>query len=150
MFAKAVQKVSANCCSAQRRAITVFVVSAIAEEDVDVVVLGTLKASAQGKKLLFQTAAAFVSARLGISPTPHITARKLQLDSSSGRLIVAGSYVPKTTAQLKELITTAGHRLTVIEPDVNKLLVEDFREQELECALRATTASLLQPRDVSS
>ncbi|KAJ4321094.1 hypothetical protein N0V94_003041 [Neodidymelliopsis sp. IMI 364377] len=128
---------------------TVFFVNAAAEEDMDVVVLGILKASAQGKKFLFRSAAAFVSARLGISPIPPITARKLQLSSASGGLIIAGSYVPKTTTQLKALIDVAGEKLTTVELSVKKLLESDAsRAQELRHALGIATTALQQPRDV--
>ncbi|KAF1355992.1 hypothetical protein EJ07DRAFT_167836 [Lizonia empirigonia] len=128
---------------------TVFIVNAAAEEDMDVVVLGILKASAQGKKFLFRSAAAFVSARLGISPIPPITARKLQLGSATGGLIIAGSYVPKTTTQLKALIEVAGDKLTTVELDVNKLLESDTaRGQELQHALEVATSALQQPKDV--
>ncbi|KAF2627615.1 hypothetical protein BU25DRAFT_410761 [Macroventuria anomochaeta] len=128
---------------------TVFIINAAAEEDMDVVVLGILKASAQGKKFLFRSAAAFVSARLGISPIPPITARKLQLSSATGGLIIAGSYVPKTTTQLKALIEIAGDKLTTVELDVNKLLESDAsRGQELDHALEVATNALHQPMDV--
>lgn len=128
---------------------TVFVVNAAAEEDMDVVVLGILKASTLGKKFLFRSAAAFVSARLGISPIAPITARKLQLGTGSGGLIIAGSYVPKTTSQLRALIDIAGDKLTTVELSVNKLLESDAsREQELSHALEVATSALQQPKDV--
>jgi uncharacterized protein YgbK (DUF1537 family) len=113
------------------------------------VVLGILKASAQGKKFLFRSAAAFVSARLGISPIPPITARKLQLSTATGGLIIAGSYVPKTTTQLKALIEVAGDKLMTVELNVNKLLEnEASRNQELSHALEVAESALQQPKDV--
>lgn len=128
---------------------TVFIVNAAAEEDMDIVILGILKASANGKKFLFRSAAAFVSARLGISPIQPISARKLQLNPSVGGLIIAGSYVPKTTAQLKALIERRGEKLTTVELNVSKLLEsEASREEELKHALSTATASLTQPQDV--
>lgn len=128
---------------------TVFVVNAAAEEDMDVVVIGILKASAQGKKFLFRSAAAFVSARLGIDPIPPITARKLQLSNATGGLVIAGSYVPKTTSQLKALIEVAGDKLTTVELNVNNLLESDTsREQELSHAIDVATSALQQPKDV--
>ena len=128
---------------------TVFIVNAAAEEDMDIVILGILKASKQGKKFLFRSAAAFVSARLGISPIPPISARKLQLSSATGGLIIAGSYVPKTTTQLKALITVAGDKLTTVELSVKKLLESDAsREEELHHALEIATIALQKPKDV--
>lgn len=128
---------------------SVIIVNAAAEEDMDVVILGILKASAHGKKFLFRSAAAFVSARLGISPIPPITARQLRMDSSVGGLIIAGSYVPKTTAQLKSLIATSKDKLVTVELDVNKLLESDTtREAELQRALKTAERYLYSPKDV--
>ncbi|OJD34427.1 putative oxidoreductase ygbj protein [Diplodia corticola] len=101
---------------------SVIVVNAAAEEDMDVVVLGLLKASSKGKRFLFRTAAAFVSARLGIPPIPSISAQQLQLSHEAGGLIIAGSYVPKTTAQLEVLTSKSGDKLTTVVLDVEKLL----------------------------
>ncbi|KAH7080090.1 hypothetical protein BKA63DRAFT_234808 [Paraphoma chrysanthemicola] len=134
-------------CSAPKG--SVLIVNAAAEEDMDVVILGILKASAQGKKFLFRSAAAFVSARLGISPIPPITARQLRMDSSVGGLIIAGSYVPKTTAQLKSLIATSKDKLVTVELDVNKLLESNAtREAELQHALKTAERYLYSPKDV--
>ncbi|KAF2450613.1 hypothetical protein P171DRAFT_451112 [Karstenula rhodostoma CBS 690.94] len=128
---------------------TVFIVNAAAEEDMDVIVHGILKASAQGKKFLFRSGAAFVSARLGISPIPPISAKQLDLDRTKGGLVIAGSYVPKTTAQLKVLRERSGHKLTTVELDVNKLLQSpESREKELQRALSTAEDELQRPQDV--
>ena len=128
---------------------TVFIVNAAAEEDMDVVVLGILNASAQGRKFLFRSAAAFVSARLGISPIRPISARQLRLDPSVGGLIIAGSYVPRTTAQLKHLIAQSGNKLITVELDVKRLLEsETTREEELQRALDTTERYIYHPKDV--
>lgn len=129
---------------------TVIIVNAAAEEDMDVVILGILQASSKaGKKFLFRSGAAFVSARLGISPIAPISAQQLQLDRSRGGLIIAGSYVPKTTAQLAVLREKAGISLTTIELDVNALLVSPFSaKQELERALATAEVELRKPQDV--
>jgi uncharacterized protein YgbK (DUF1537 family) len=128
---------------------SVIIVNSAAEEDMDIVILGILKASAQGKKFLFRSGAAFVSARLGISPIPPISAKQLQLDSSRGGLIIAGSYVPKTTAQLKALRELSGDRLTTVELDVNKLLESpESAERELQHAIETAESELQKPQDV--
>lgn len=128
---------------------TVFIINAVAEEDMDLVVLGILKASAQNKKFLFRSAAALVSARLGISPIPPLAARQLRMDPSVGGLIVAGSYVPKTTAQLQTLIAQSKEKLVTVEVDVNKLLKSaDARHEELQRALKLTIRYLFYPKDV--
>lgn len=79
----------------------------------------------KGRKLLYRTGAAFVSARLGISPIPPISRSQLFTETSSksnGGLIIAGSYVPKTTAQLKVLVDRSGSDLCTVTLDVEDLL----------------------------
>ncbi|RPB07171.1 hypothetical protein P167DRAFT_513856 [Morchella conica CCBAS932] len=103
----------------------VVVVDSCAESDMDIVAAGVLHAESQGSKLLFRTAAAFVSSRLGIIPQPPLSAHAAGLSTtpgSPGALIVAGSYVPKTTVQLSSLITSRGPHLKVLELSVNMLL----------------------------
>ncbi|KAL8388800.1 hypothetical protein RB595_008939 [Gaeumannomyces hyphopodioides] len=103
----------------------VVVVDAAAEEDVDVVVLALLRAAAEhGRRYLFRTGAAFVSSRLGISPVPPVSAAQLRLESGAGGLVIAGSYVPKTTVQLEALTRRSGDALTTIVLDVERLLEE--------------------------
>ncbi|KAL2824099.1 hypothetical protein BDW59DRAFT_147829 [Aspergillus cavernicola] len=106
----------------------VVIVNAAAEEDMSVFVEGLLLASAQGARYIYRTGAAFVSTRLGITPKPPITATELNLAQprKTGGLILAGSYVPKTTAQLKILTETRGGSpnalLSVIEMGVDELI----------------------------
>lgn len=98
-------------------------------------------AAKRGKRFLFRTGAAFVSARLGISPIPPISAATLSLPSEVGGLILAGSYVPKTTAQLESLVSGRGSKLTTIILDVERLLesplsAEETLTQSLDLAVR--------------
>ncbi|KAK7721759.1 hypothetical protein SLS57_005108 [Botryosphaeria dothidea] len=128
---------------------SIIVVNAAAEEDMDVVVLGLLKASSKGKRFLFRTAAAFVSARLGISPIPPITAQQLQLSREAGGLIIAGSYVPKTTAQLEVLTTRSGDKLKTVVMDVEKLLASpDSAAEVIAHAIAVAEKEIAQHQDV--
>ncbi|KAJ5161928.1 hypothetical protein N7492_007320 [Penicillium capsulatum] len=104
----------------------VVVVNAAAESDMHVFVAGLLLAESKGKHFLYRTGAAFVSTRLGIRSKAPISASELHLPSprQTGGLIVAGSYVPKTTAQLEVLtdrLGTAG-KLAIIEMNVEDLI----------------------------
>jgi len=104
---------------------SVVIVNAAAESDMIVFAAGVLTASQQGRKYLYRTGAAFVSSRLGIKGIPPLTAHDLNLDNSPnthGGLIVAGSYVPKTTAQLASLCSRRGSKLHVIELDVSAMI----------------------------
>lgn len=86
-----------------------------------------MAAEAKGKHFLYRTGAAFVSSRLGIRSKAPITAKELNLPSprQTGGLILVGSYVPKTTAQVDTLINTSkenGKELSIIEIKVEELL----------------------------
>jgi uncharacterized protein YgbK (DUF1537 family) len=80
------------------------------------------RTASKSRKFLFRSGAALVSSRLGISPIAPKTAEQLRLNSAVGGLIIAGSYVPKTTAQLQVLREKSGDNLKVIELQVRELL----------------------------
>ena len=104
---------------------TVIIVNAVVDEDMEVFVQGVLLANAKGRRYLYRTAAGFVSTRLGITQIPPLTLNDLHVDISSttpGGLIIAGSYVPKTTAQLQSLIDGRGANLNTIIFQVDDLL----------------------------
>lgn len=128
---------------------TVVVVNAAAEEDVDVVVLALLKAAKDGKRYLFRTGAAFVSSRLGIAPIAPISAKQLNLSGSVGGLIIAGSYVPKTTSQLEVLRAKSGDKLTTVVIDVRTLLKsQDSAHAEMVKAIDTAEKEIHRGQDV--
>ncbi|GAQ10433.1 hypothetical protein ALT_7754 [Aspergillus lentulus] len=125
----------------------VVIVNAAAESDMHVFVAGLLLAEAKGKHFLYRTGAAFVSSRLGIRSIPPITAHQLALPSprETGGLILAGSYVPKTTAQLKVLTDTRGATgaLAIIEMDVADLIASpDSAESVIRRVVQQTETHL--------
>lgn len=127
----------------------VIVINAAADEDMDVVVSALLQASKAGKRFLFRTGAAFVSARLGIPSIPPISAKGLGLSGDVGGLVIAGSYVPKTTAQLESLRTRSGDKLTSIILDVRKLLKsEEDATKEIQNALGTAQNEISKGQDV--
>jgi aryl-alcohol dehydrogenase-like predicted oxidoreductase/uncharacterized protein YgbK (DUF1537 family) len=104
---------------------SVIIVNAVVDTDMETFVLGILEAQARSKRYIYRTGAAFVSTRLGIEQIPPLTPKILEMDLSPkapGGLIVAGSYVPKTTAQLQSLISGRADKLHRIELDVEALL----------------------------
>ncbi|ORY61481.1 uncharacterized protein BCR38DRAFT_487239 [Pseudomassariella vexata] len=128
---------------------TVVVVNAAAEEDIDVVILALLKAANEGKRYLFRTGAAFVSSRLGIAPISPISAEQLNLPGAVGGLVIAGSYVPKTTAQLEKLRTRSGDKLTSVVIDVRKLLdSEEQATNEMAKAIEVAEKQITRGQDV--
>ncbi|KAF9878867.1 ketose-bisphosphate aldolase class-ii family protein [Colletotrichum karsti] len=133
---------------------TVVIVNAAAESDMHVFVAGLLEANKSGRRYLFRTGAAFVSSRLGITGIPPLTMADLGVSISGetkqpGGLIVAGSYVPKTTAQLKVLRERRGDKLAVIELDVAGLIgSEEAAEKVVTAAAAETTKKLSDGEDV--
>jgi uncharacterized protein YgbK (DUF1537 family) len=84
------------------------VVNAAAYPDLEVFTLGLLGAEAAGKRFLVRSAASFVRVRAGIVPTPLLTAAEITAAGSGRGMIVVGSYVGKTTAQLESLLGLPG------------------------------------------
>lgn len=128
---------------------SIVVVNAAAVEDIDVVILGLLQAARQGRKFLFRTGAAFVSSRLAIPQIDPISAKQLSLSPSVGGLVIAGSYVPKTTVQLKVLREKGGDKLTTIILDVPRLLEsEDQAKAEIKKDIDIAEAEIARGQDV--
>ena len=127
----------------------VCVVNAASYRDLEVFVLGLLDAEARGKRYLYRTAASFVRVRAGIAPHPLLTARDVLAPSPTNErpagLVVAGSYVPKTTAQLEALIQQLAVR--PVEIQVERLLDKTSRADEIERARGAVNEQLAAGRD---
>lgn len=117
----------------------------------------TQTAESKGKRFLSRTGAAFVSTRLGIRTKPPISAGELGLPTprQTGGLIIAGSYVPKTTAQLNVLTsrlaspeTEESKRLSVIEVKVDQLLSsQESALRVIQQAIQETDAQLKAGKD---
>ena len=128
---------------------SVVIVNAAATEDIDAVILGLLKADTAGRKFLFRTGAAFVSSRLAIPQIPPISAQQLSLSSSVGGLVIAGSYVPKTTSQLEVLRERGGDQVTAIVIEVQKLLdSEQSASNEMSDAVSLAEKEISRGQDV--
>ncbi len=96
------------------------VVNAAAGSDLESAVDALLEAEGEGKRFLYRTAASFVATRAGVQPRPLLNWDEMRTPGGSGVLVVVGSYVPKTTAQLDHLLT---HRDVVpLELDVRRVL----------------------------
>ena len=92
------------------------IVNAAAYSDLEVFVHGLLQAEAAGRHYLFRTAASFVRVRAGILPQPLLRPSEVATPGAAGCLVIVGSYIGKTTAQLEALLTvpgTAGIELVV-------------------------------------
>jgi len=124
----------------------VCIVNAASMRDIQVFVAGLLAAEALGKKFLYRTAASFVQVRAGLTARPLLTQAALDLPTHGGGLVVVGSYVPKTTSQVHELLTLP--ELLCIEVSVEKLLADDQQGAEIQSVVQAANAALQQDQDV--
>ena len=129
---------------------SIVVINAVSEEDLDIVVMALLRAREEhGKRYIYRTGAAFVSSRLGISPIAPITGESLHLRSDVGGLIIAGSYVPKTTEQLASLRSKSGDKLNSVIIDVKQLLqTPEAAGDEVARAVAAAEAAISSGQDV--
>ncbi|OGM50600.1 hypothetical protein ABOM_000817 [Aspergillus bombycis] len=103
---------------------SIIIVNAVVDTDLEVFVLGLLQAKSAGRHYLYRTGAAFISTRLAMRSQPPLSARDVGLDaeaSSPGGLIIARSYVSKTTDQLQALTSGRGPELKVITLNVENL-----------------------------
>lgn len=125
----------------------VCIANAASYRDLEVLVLALLDAEARGWRFLYRTAASFVRVRAGIAPQPLLTAASLDLRPGGAGLIVAGSYVPRTSAQLEELFQ--GGLAEPVEIQVNYLLDEAARAGEIRRASEKVNALVAAGRDTA-
>ncbi|KAG6031421.1 hypothetical protein E4U41_007574 [Claviceps citrina] len=132
----------------------VVIVNAAAESDMHVFVAGLLDAEKSGRRYLHRTGAAFVSSRLGIRGIAPLTMQDVGVDPSwthrrPGGLIMAGSHVPKTTAQLKVLREKLASKLHVMELDVVQLIAsKDAARRIVTAAAHVVSRHLSAGQDV--
>jgi uncharacterized protein YgbK (DUF1537 family) len=119
----------------------IALMNAACDRDVEVFVLGLLDAEAAGQSFLYRTAASFVRVRAGVEPRPLLSAQELH-PYGEGGLIVVGSYVDRTTAQLTTLLAQPG--TFGVELHVPALLADP----EAEIARVATEVSRAMARDI--
>jgi uncharacterized protein YgbK (DUF1537 family) len=102
------------------------VVNAATYGDLAVFVLGLLQAEALGKRFLYRTAASFVRVRAGLAPRPLLSAGSVlsapPAEAAAHGLVVVGSYVPASSAQLENLLDATELSLEPIELDVRSVV----------------------------
>ena len=104
-----------------------FIVNATTYNDLGVIALASLRSKGP---FIFRTAASFINAISSIKLRPLLQKEELLNDNaSSGGLVIVGSYVPKTTAQLVVLKKLS--RAVFIEFDVAKMIVSTSVEKEI-------------------
>jgi uncharacterized protein YgbK (DUF1537 family) len=103
------------------------IVNALYPVNLQIFALAALRSE---RRILYRTAASFVAAFAAIAPKPLLTSSDLNVDlnkkgKKNGGLIVVGSHVPKTSAQLEELLKTDIHP---IQFNVYQFFMSDARQ----------------------
>lgn len=124
----------------------VCIVNAASYRDLEVFVLGLLRAEALGCRFLYRTAASFVQVRAGLSPRPLLSRGDVALSEAGGGLTVVGSHVQRSTRQLHELLRLPG--IVGIEMDVGVILDDRRNEAERERVLDLAEKNLQKGKDV--
>ncbi|MBR0260555.1 MAG: hydroxyacid dehydrogenase [Selenomonadaceae bacterium] len=121
------------------------IVNAIDYVDVEIFALALLKS---GKNFIFRSAAAFTKIIGGVKDKPLLTKSELvEEKNSNGGLIIVGSHVKKTTAQLDELKKISS--VAFIEFDVSDLgAVDKIIKQAEENISRGQTTAIYTSRKV--
>lgn len=120
------------------------IVNAVSNRDIEMFVAGLLDAEATGKRYVYRTAASFVRARLGL-PTQDLW-RLPDVRTQNGGLVIVGSYVPKTTQQVRYLL--AQGNVVGIEVAVASLLDEQTQVNLIEQVAQEADGALQQGKDV--
>jgi uncharacterized protein YgbK (DUF1537 family) len=118
-------------------------VDAVSDEDLKVLTLAILAAEQAGRRFLYRVGPSFVRARSGQDrqpPLPPQRIRELADDAGAGGLIVVGSHVAQTTAQLEELVRRVP--LTLLQVDVAALVDPDSEKEHVRSVVAAALEGL--------
>jgi uncharacterized protein YgbK (DUF1537 family) len=124
----------------------VCVVNAVTYRDMEVFVAGLLQAEAAGKRFVYRTAASFVRVRGGLAPRSLLTADDLATPAKKGGLIVAGSYIKKSTLQIEAV--QALSNVTGFEVSVERLIEAQSRDEEVERVVSRANEALAAGQEV--
>jgi uncharacterized protein YgbK (DUF1537 family) len=117
-----------------------LVVNAAHYADLEVFVHGLLLAEAEGRRYLLRTAASFVRVRAGIEPRPVLSGAEVFGPGPDGGLVVVGSYIERTTAQLRSLLSLPG--VESVELSVDRLAEPGRRAAEAERVAAAAMGAM--------
>ena len=124
----------------------VTIINAVSERDIEVAALGLLRAEAEGQRYLYRTAASIVRARAGITRRGLLTPTELLSGVkgvAQGGLVVVGSYIQKSSAQLDQLLAVPG--VVAVELSVADILA-GASERAAEMAARSLDVALAEGR----
>lgn len=109
----------------------VIAINSAEDGDMAAAVLGMMRAEAAGRRYLCRTAAAFVRARFGLPRRPLLTPDEIVHGAGPG-IVVVGSYVPRSTAQLEHARALSGVRSIEVPADA---LLDDRRDGAIQSAI---------------
>ena len=98
------------------------IINALNYYDLNKITQTLLLAESTGKQILYRTSSSFVPSYIGLEPKPLLSAETI-IDSKNknGGLTIVGSYVPKSSSQLKYVIENTTKK-ELIEVDVEVIL----------------------------
>jgi uncharacterized protein YgbK (DUF1537 family) len=123
----------------------VVTADAVSYADLDLLVAGFRRATEAGKRFLYRATAPFVKALAGMPDRPLLAGAELPAGRAGGGLILFGSHVPKSTAQLARAAALPG--LDAIELRVPRVLDPDACTEEVARVAALADAALAEGRD---
>lgn len=124
------------------RDMTRIVVNAVSYSDLKVFCAALVLAMKEGKQFLARSAAALPKVLGRISNQPLLGRKQLEEDENNGGIVLIGSHVKKTTAQLECLKTLSGN-ITFMEFQVNSCFEENGLEKEVENTVKKAEEVIL-------
>ncbi len=115
----------------------VLAIESAEDGDMACAVLGMIRAEAAGRRYLSRTAAAFVRARFGLPRRPLLAPAAMVRGAGNG-LVVVGSHVPRSTAQLEQARALPHTRGIEVPADA---LLDERRDETIAAAARAIEAA---------
>ncbi|GLV60093.1 hypothetical protein KDH_69160 [Dictyobacter sp. S3.2.2.5] len=121
-----------------------IVVNAAGYGDLAVVAAGVMLAEASGKNFAYRTAASFVRLRGAVATRPLLQPREIvgEKPTTNGGLVIVGSYVPASTAQLETLLTLPS--VEGIELPVERVIQSEEEAHAISAALARRADELIQ------
>lgn len=119
---------------------TIVAVDVVDETDMRVVALALHRLEREGVQALLRVGPPYVRAHIGQDIAAPVTKDRIDFANERGGLVVVGSHVPLTTAQL-DALREARPDTATIELDVHRL-VDDRREAHLETQAAAVAKAL--------
>jgi len=126
---------------------SVIAPDAVSYADLSVIVCALLEAEQKGMHYCYRTAASFVPIYCGISRRPLLSPAELKSGrpGGAGGLVVVGSHVSKSTAQLRHLVE--GTAIEPVELVVERLLSNGTRRAEIHRTATEVSRHLAEGRD---